>query len=251
MWESWALPEQETGLWILWDESRLWRRPGSCWKGHKEWGDTLSIPAWILPAQGCLSFHFPPATSLRPGATWKTAGIGVSSKAPFPVSLQLGTGVQGCTNTPKCGGMVSGDLVTLGYCPQSTRIPRDCHVPVPTSQDPQPEEDPNGHREGRVAVLQQCQDDPEANVDNSIEDVDGLGKDEEEESLSRYCETHPTPIPRHSAGKGRGETPVPTSSPASQGQHPAGQSLWIPNLWRAMSHPQHPGMSPPEALCLQ
>lgn len=187
----------------------------------------MSIPAWILPAQGCLSFQFPPARDqeLLGKQQELVSAARHPSLAPFPVSLQLGTGVQGCTNTPKCGGMVSGDLVTLGYCSQSTRIPRDCHVLVPTYQDPQPEEDPAGHREGRVAVLRQCQDDPEANVDNSIEDVDGLGKDEEEESLSRYCETHPTPIPHHSAGKDLSQHPLQPARDNIQQDNPCGSPI--------------------------
>lgn len=186
--------------------------PAAAGRDIRTGGDTLSLPAWILPARGCLSFHFPPATSPTPGAAWKTAGIGVSSKAPFPVSLQLGIGVQGCTNTPECGG----GQWRPGYCPQSARIPCDSHVLIPTYQDPKPEEDPAGHRERRVLVLRRCQDDPEADVDNSSEDVDGLGKDEGEGSQSRCCETHPTPIPHHNAGKGLGQAPVPMSPALSR-----------------------------------
>ena len=85
---------------------------------------------------------------------------------------------------------------------------------VPAYQEPEPEEDPAGHGEGRGPVLRHRQDDPEADVDDPGKDVDGLGKDGGEGSprsllaqsaaclpapakdgYHRCCQPRPTPIP--------------------------------------------------------
>lgn len=47
---------------------------------------------------------------------------------------------------------------------------------VPTHQEPEPEEDPAGHGQGRAPTLRQRQDDPETDVDDPAEDVDDLGE---------------------------------------------------------------------------
>lgn len=201
----------------------------------------MSLPAWILPARGCLSFHFPPATSPTPGAAWKTAGIGVSSKAPFPVSLQLGIGVQGCTNTPECGG-VSGDLDIVPSPPgfpaipmsssQRTRIPSQKRIPLAT---------------GREGFL--CSDAVRMipkqmwTIPVKMWMVWGRMRERDPNPVA----VRRIPPQSHITMLGRDWDRHLSRCPL----HSAGQSLWIPSPWKAASHPQHLGMSPLEALRLE
>lgn len=212
MWESWALPEGETGLWIPWDESRLWKGPSSCWKGHKDWGGHVVPPSLDLTSTGLSLLSLSTSNEPDTRSCLENSGNWCQQQGTLPSVPPAGNWGSGMHKHPR----MWGGQWRPGYCPQSARIPCDSHVLIPTYQDPKPEEDPAGHRERRVLVLRRCQDDPEADVDNSSEDVDGLGKDEGEGSQSRCCEKHPTPIPHHNAGKGLGQAPVPMSPALSR-----------------------------------
>lgn len=160
------------------------------------------------------------------GKQWELVSAAIGVSRPFPVTLPWGPsrwelGFRDA-QTPRNVGWVSGDLVTLGCCPQSAGIPWDCRALIPTHQDPQPEEDPAGHGQGGVPVLRRRQDDPKADVDDPREDVDGLGKDEGGGSRCCRCRTRPTPIPGQSLQiPGR-----PWLTPNT-----LGRALWNARVW--------------------
>lgn len=241
MWESWALPEGETGLWVPWDESRLWKGPSSCWKGHKDWGGHVVPPSLDLTSMGLSLLSLSTSNEPDTRSCLENSGNWCQQQGTLPGVSPAGNWGSGMHKHPRMWG-VSGDLDIVPSPPgfpaipmsssQLTRIPSQKRIPLAT---------------GREGFL--CSDAVRMipkqmwTIPVKMWMVWGRMRERDPNPVA----VRRIPPQSHITMLGRDWDRHLSQCPL----HSAGQSLRIPSPWKAASHPQHLGMSPLEALHLE